>query len=190
MTGGERQQYLVALLGTLASSALQRVQTSADKPDSKVLSEQASVVYKLLHEKVAFLKKQQWTITNYIALIYAAIFAVTKELRPTSTLNYILIAAAIVACLYSLWVLSMVQRDLGKTRRRLDNANRNIFGYREYNNWEWNQTRIHTGAVLCPLPADSCWFWWSGPQSSSFICAACRRRRPHNENESRRKSPN
>jgi hypothetical protein len=82
---------------------------------------------------VAFLKKQQWTITNYIALIYAAIFAVTKELRPTSTLNYILIAAAIVACLYSLWVLSMVQRDLGKTRRRLDNANRNIFGYREYN---------------------------------------------------------
>ena len=139
MTGGERQQYLVALLGTLASSALQRVQTSADKPDSKVLSEQASVVYKLLHEKVAFLKKQQWTITNYIALIYAAIFAVTKELRPTSTLNYILIAAAIVACLYSLWVLSMVQRDLGKTRdvSTTRTATYSVTG--NTTNWEWNQ---------------------------------------------------
>jgi hypothetical protein len=52
----------------------------AGKQDSEKLSEQAIAVYKLLHEQVAFLKKQQWTITNYIALIYAAIFGVKKEL--------------------------------------------------------------------------------------------------------------
>jgi hypothetical protein len=92
----------------------------AGKPDSEILSEQATVVYKLLHEHVAFLKKQQWTITNYIALIYAAIFAVTKELESTLAfaLKCILIAAAIVACIYGLCALIMVQVDLGEARER------------------------------------------------------------------------
>src|SRR2546430_1938380 len=84
------------------------IQMVAGKQDSEGLSEQATVVYKLLHEQVAFLKKQQWTITNYIALIYAAIFGVTKELQSTSfpsALKCILIAAAIVACVYGLTAL-------------------------------------------------------------------------------------
>jgi hypothetical protein len=107
----------------------------AGKQDSEGLSEQATVVYKLLHEQVAFLKKQQWTITNYIALIYAAIFGVTKELQSTSfpsTLKCILIAAAIVACVYGPTALTKVQVDLGEARERLDKTDREIFGDKEY----------------------------------------------------------
>ena len=39
----------------------------------------ALVMYRALHDQIAFLKKQQWTITNYLLLLYAAVFAVKKE---------------------------------------------------------------------------------------------------------------
>jgi hypothetical protein len=108
---------------------------AAGKQDSEKLSEQAIAVYKLLPEQVAFLKKQQWTITNYIALIYAATFAVTKELKSNSfppALKCILIAAAILACGYGLAALIWVQVDLKRARERLDEADREIFGDKEY----------------------------------------------------------
>jgi hypothetical protein len=99
-------------------------------------SEQAMAVYELVHEYVAFLKKQQWTITNYIALIYGAIFAVKKELSELSVLTYplkcILIAAVIVACVYGLIALALIQFDLGEARERLDKTDREIFGDKEY----------------------------------------------------------
>jgi hypothetical protein len=53
-----------------------------ENQESKELSDQALVVYKALHEQVSFLKKQQWIVTNYVALIYGAIFAVKKGLSP------------------------------------------------------------------------------------------------------------
>ena len=34
------------------------------------LSEQGLVVYKVMHERISDLKKQQWTITNYVVLLY------------------------------------------------------------------------------------------------------------------------
>jgi hypothetical protein len=103
------------------------------RQDSEELSEQAIVVHKLMYEQVDFLKKQQWTITNYIALIYAAIFAVTKELGSTPpSLKCILLAAALIACGYGLLALWIVQVDLTDERKRLDKANREIFGDKEY----------------------------------------------------------
>jgi hypothetical protein len=54
-------------------------QQTPQNPNSSQPSEQALVVYRALYEQVAFLKKQQWTITNYLLLIYAAVFAIKKE---------------------------------------------------------------------------------------------------------------
>jgi hypothetical protein len=91
-----------------------------------------------------FLKKQQWTITNYIALIYAAIFGVTKELQSTSfpsALKCILIAATIVACVYGLTALMKAQVDLGEARKRLDKVDREIFGDKEYREWRLELAR-------------------------------------------------
>jgi hypothetical protein len=39
------------------------------------LSEQGANIYKLLRDEPSSHKKQQWTITNYVLLIYAAILA-------------------------------------------------------------------------------------------------------------------
>ena len=35
------------------------------------LSEHGMVIYKAMLDQLNFLKKQQWTITNYLVLIYA-----------------------------------------------------------------------------------------------------------------------
>jgi hypothetical protein len=102
------------------------------RQDSEELSEQANVVHKLMYEQVNFLKKQQWTITNYIALIYAAIFVIAKELGSRSDLKWILIAAAFIACGYGLFALKALQVDLAEARKRLDKASREIFGDKEY----------------------------------------------------------
>src|SRR4051794_15408635 len=112
----------------IARSRLGGVQMVTDKQDSEELSEQAHAVHRLMYEQVDFLKKQQWTITNYIALIYGAIFVIAKESGSTSDLKWILIAAVIVACGYGLFTLWIVQLDLAKARERLSKANREIFG--------------------------------------------------------------
>jgi len=102
------------------------------KQDSEELSEQANVIHKLMYEQVDFLKKQQWTITNYIALIYAAVFVIGKELRSTFDLKWVLIAAVFIACGYGLFALRALQVDLAEARKRLDKASREIFGDKEY----------------------------------------------------------
>jgi hypothetical protein len=123
----------------------------AGKQDSEILSEQAITLYKLLHEQVAFLKKQQWTITNYIALIYAA----TALPYP---LKCILIAAVIVACVYGLIALGLIQFDLGKSRKRLDETERHIFGDKEYRELKLREEKhpyrrgmFFTGALMLLL---------------------------------------
>jgi predicted DNA repair protein MutK len=104
-----------------------------EKQDSDKLTEQALVVYEGLHEQVGFLKKQQWTITNYVALIYGAIFIIKKELSSlTSALECLLIAATIGAALYGLAALIVIQIDLGKARERIDKADCRVFGKKEY----------------------------------------------------------
>jgi hypothetical protein len=46
---------------------------------SPKLSDQGLVIYKALVDQITFIKKQQWTITNYAALLYGAIFVFAKE---------------------------------------------------------------------------------------------------------------
>ena len=118
------------------------------KQDSEELSEQANVVHKLMYDQVDFLKKQQWTITNYIALIYAAIFVIAKELGSRSDLKWILIAAAFIACGYGLFALKTVQVDLAGARERLDKASREIFGDKEFSSIE--QDRPHSEERVAP----------------------------------------
>jgi hypothetical protein len=104
------------------------------KHQSEQMSEQALVVYKLLHEQIAFLKRQQWTITNYVGVVYAAVFAVGKELGLSfSGLQCGLIVAAAGACIYALISLVVIQYDLGNARRRLSGTDRKVFGDKEYN---------------------------------------------------------
>ena len=57
---------------------------TSQRQNSEQLSEQALVVYRAMHEQISFLKKQQWTITNYLLLLYGAVYAIKKEVTSSS----------------------------------------------------------------------------------------------------------
>jgi len=103
-----------------------------DQQSTEPLSAQGIVVYKLLYDQIDSLKKQQWTITNYIALLYGAIFVLAKELALSSEQRNLLIGSTVVAGVYGILALLKVQNDLKKARKRLDKANKKIFGSLEY----------------------------------------------------------
>jgi hypothetical protein len=102
--------------------------------NSEQLSEQALVVYRAMYEQISFLKKQQWTITNYLLLLYGAAYAIKKEVASSSlwwVLKWVLVGGVAVACLYGLCALMIVQRDLACERKRIGKANKAIFGTTE-----------------------------------------------------------
>jgi hypothetical protein len=113
----------------------------SDKPDDTsktALTPQAVAVHKLLYDQVDFLKKQQWTITSYVSIVYGAIFALTaKELSPWQIGS--LVAATAVAAIYGIYLLAIVQCHLGQARIRLDKANLEIFDSSE---WDKLQMRV------------------------------------------------
>jgi hypothetical protein len=103
------------------------------KLESATLSQQAVWTYRRLHEQISFLKGQQWSITNYVAVIYGAIFASTKVLIAADTVErYALIVGTLIAGAYGIILLVIVQSDLSKARIRLDETDRRIFGSSEY----------------------------------------------------------
>lgn len=75
-----------------------------------------------LMEILEFSKKQQWAITNYSVLVYAAIFAITHAdltpaIRPTE--KWIASLLVFLTWLCALVLLGKIQPDMGKYRKRL-----------------------------------------------------------------------
>jgi hypothetical protein len=99
------------------------------------LSAQALIVYKAILDEVGFLKKQQWIITNYVVLIYGAIYAFAKG-QPTlsNAQKYLLSYATLIAFLFGVIALSIIQYQLSKAKIRVDEVNRLIFRREEYVN--------------------------------------------------------
>jgi len=68
-------------------------------------------------------KKQQWGITNYVVLVYGAIFGLSKYyfINPTPTLceKRVLSLIALVAGVYALVLLALIQKNLGMYRGQL-----------------------------------------------------------------------
>jgi hypothetical protein len=56
------------------------------------LSPQGEILYKAMHDQHNFLKKQQWVITNYGLLIYAAIFGLQKQAHIAGPCEKLLLA--------------------------------------------------------------------------------------------------
>jgi hypothetical protein len=115
-----------------------------DKPDERNepddetskddLTPQALAVHKLLYKQVHFLKERQWKFTNSVGIIYGAIFIIYgaifalsgKELSRGQVFS--LIGATALAALYGVFLLCVIQYDLGNARIKLDKANLDIFG--------------------------------------------------------------
>jgi hypothetical protein len=105
---------------------------------SKELSAQGLAVYKLMLDDIAFIKKQQWVVTNYGAAIYGAIFVLARGLPIQSYdwLTYLttvvpLIGFTIMVGYYGFSLLDKIQEDLKKARERVSASDGKIFGSKE-----------------------------------------------------------
>jgi hypothetical protein len=85
------------------------------------MSPQAANIHKSLYDAINLSKKQQWTTTNYVVLVYGAIFGLSKFFsNPTTIEKHALSVIALAAWVYAVILLILIQRDLGTYRRQLN----------------------------------------------------------------------
>jgi hypothetical protein len=80
---------------------------------------------------IAFGKKQQWTITNYVALIYAAILALQKGGAAATLEPWVLPTLVIVVGAYGAFLINRVQGSVARFRNRLTEINKVYFSVAE-----------------------------------------------------------
>src|SRR5262249_59202150 len=93
------------------------------------MSPHVSAVFKELFDEIKSAKQQQWTITNYGALILAAIYAVRHQLPAEhlqSKLKFLAILAIATAVVGSFFLLR-IQSHMARSRRRLDKLQKTYF---------------------------------------------------------------
>jgi uncharacterized integral membrane protein len=95
------------------------------------MSPHVSAVFKELFDELKSAKQQQWTITNYGALILAAIYTVRHQLPAEVThlqskLKFLAILAIATAVLGS-GLLLRIQSHMARTRLRLDEVHKAYF---------------------------------------------------------------
>jgi hypothetical protein len=96
------------------------------QPDITPLTPQLSNVHNSLFSVIENSKKQQWTITNYVILVYAAIFGLSQALKPLVTIERCGFGLLVlVAGGYAFLLLILIQNDLGRYRGQLDKFNTN-----------------------------------------------------------------
>jgi hypothetical protein len=88
-------------------------------PTDPTMSQHGLVLYKACMDNLDYFKRQQWTVTNYLALIYAAIVWVDHNIHQTRLLTWILSGFAVVAAAVNIGLLLWFQRDTARLRRRL-----------------------------------------------------------------------
>src|SRR5690242_10282372 len=91
------------------------------KPSSGSMPSQIVNVHNSLFAAIQFSKKQQWAITNYVILVYAAIFGLSKGLdNLTVTERRGFTALILVAGAFAVFLLISIQADLGTYREQLE----------------------------------------------------------------------
>jgi hypothetical protein len=89
------------------------------------MSPHVSTVFKALFEELRFMKRQQWTITNYSVLILAAIYAIKlpEVSHAQSKLKFLATLTAVVGS----GLLLLIQSDMDRSRCRLDKLHKTYF---------------------------------------------------------------
>ena len=89
------------------------------------MSPHGLILYKQMLDETGFIKKQQWTITNYVVLIYGAIIFLNEKFPEELTLA--LSRAAILTWVIATVLLLKIQYDLGRHRQRIAEVNKHYF---------------------------------------------------------------
>src|SRR6476469_9894925 len=91
---------------------------------SEEMPKRIELVYQDAVENLRFLKQQQWTVTNYAFLTYAALIALAQLTEASKDL---LIVAVWLVFVYSVFVLASFMWSTGKFRRRVKWIYENFF---------------------------------------------------------------
>src|SRR5262245_54488717 len=75
------------------------------------MSKHGLILYKARIDQIEFLKKQQWTVTNYLAIIYGAIVWIGYNTPKSPVLVCTLSATAIIAAVVGITLLVWFQID-------------------------------------------------------------------------------
>jgi hypothetical protein len=94
----------------------------ASKPQPP-MSPQVANIHKSIYDAINLSKRQQWAITNYVVLVYAAIFGLSKYFGNSTTPveKAALSLLGFVGWVYAVILLILIQMDLGKYREQLEN---------------------------------------------------------------------
>jgi hypothetical protein len=85
------------------------------------MPEHVGAAYRDASENIIFLKRQQWLATNYVLLLYAAIFVISAHyFSRTDIARNWLGVLTISAFVIHWWVLHLLQNAIAKFRNRLD----------------------------------------------------------------------
>jgi hypothetical protein len=92
------------------------------------MSPQGLILYKAMHDHHNFLKKQQWVITNYGLVIYAAIVGLQKQINLAATGSKCLLSLVIaIVAVVGIKQLRIVQKPIVESRNRIETTESNIF---------------------------------------------------------------
>jgi hypothetical protein len=121
------------------------------------MPEHIGAAYKDSVDNIIFLKRQQWVATNYVLLLYAAIFLISAEYFPrTDFSRNTLGIVAIVAFFIHWYMMALFQSAIEKFRARLYWIYRTYFNGEEQNRLDlpvgpepfWVQWQVAGGLVL------------------------------------------
>jgi hypothetical protein len=91
----------------------------AERPTSD--REELRLLYQVTASDLTFFKSQQWSVTNYALLLLAGIVGLANMLKPLTTLDRSLLAAAtLVVAAAALVVLTKLQTSIGVRQSRLE----------------------------------------------------------------------
>jgi hypothetical protein len=107
---------------------------SDETPAPPPMSPQIANIHKSIYDAINFSKKQQWAITNYVILVYGAIFGLSKYFgNPTPCEKILLSLLALIAGAYAVLLLIFIQKDLGTYREQLERVHNHWLTKEEYN---------------------------------------------------------
>jgi hypothetical protein len=81
------------------------------------MSEGVKIYYKGAIDNIIFLKRQQWIITNYALVVYAAVVTLSRGALHDEKWALCIIAA--IAWVYGTWCLVHTQRTMTKLRKSM-----------------------------------------------------------------------
>src|SRR5262249_8446593 len=133
------------------------------------MSPHVSAVCKELFEEIKSAKQQQWTITNYGALILAAIYAVGHQLPAGAThlqskLKFLAILAFAIAAVGSFFLLR-IQWHMARSRHRSDKLYKTYFTPNELRDIGLTDEEINNLGDENDLQGKRWWRsanWWRG----------------------------